>query len=85
MSSQHEERRVFFEDLREIYARENRDFHWEWEQVNSSPELERVLSYLAYNLSKSVLHGPLPDHLHNRMVLASGNEWSRAYFEYLGS
>lgn len=79
-----DESKAFFDDLKALYAKEKREFHWDWDSVGSNPDKEQVLSYLAYNFSKSVIHGPLPDHLHNRMVLASDNEWSKAYVEYLG-
>ena len=75
--------RLFFEDLKRMYSSENRDIHWGWEELESNSNLDGILSYLAYTLSKSIIHGPLPDSLHNRMVLGSGNEWRKAYSEYM--
>jgi hypothetical protein len=77
------EKRLFFEELARVYSSENRHPNWEWEDIESNSHLDEILSYMAYNLSKSVLHGPLPDALHNRMVLGNTNEWNRAYLEYL--
>lgn len=74
--------RLFFEDLKRLYLSEKRDIQWNWEELESSSNLDNVLSYLAYSFSKSVIHGPLPDNIHNRMVLGSG-KWRKAYSEYL--
>lgn len=79
----------FFEELKRCYLREKCDFSWDWDYLNNKGEVDEVfvdevLFYLAFNLSKNILHGPLPDHLHNRMAFNT-NEWSKAYFEYLGT
>jgi hypothetical protein len=73
----------FFEELRDIYVKESQEFNWDARDVEISGG-EELLSYMAFNLSKNILHGPLPDSLHNRMILSSSN-WSRLYVEYLES
>jgi len=79
-----EDCKAFFEDLKKYYDRENRDMSWKWEDLSLISDSRLILSYLAFNLSKNVLHGPLPEHLHNRMAL-DANQFSKAYFEYLGN
>jgi hypothetical protein len=76
----------FFKDLKSCYSKEGREIQWDWDiiVVKDKNDMESMLFYMAFNLSKSSLHGPLPDHLHNRMML-SENEWSKAYFKYLDS
>lgn len=71
----------FFEDIKECYTKENHKISWNWEDM-SSRSSDEILFYLAFNLSKNILHGPLPDRLHNRMVLEP-NSFSKAYFNYL--
>jgi hypothetical protein len=78
----------FFEELKEIYVREKQDFVWKWESVtkniaNKSPAGTRdFLHWVAFNLSKNVLHGPLPDHIHARMVFEK-DKWTKKYIDYL--
>ena len=82
-----EEFKAFFDDLKRYYSSENREMSWDWrdlESVASESDRESILFYLAFNLSKNVIHGPLPQHLHNRMALEI-NEFSKAYFNYLES
>lgn len=78
-----EDRRDFFDELERCYAKEGRGLPWTWESLEGK-DMDPILFYLAFSLSKNMLHGPLPDQLHNRMVL-SDNEWCRAYLRYLGS
>lgn len=79
-----EELRTFFEELRDFHLKEKHDFTWEWDQVcGNNPEITRdFVHYIAYNLSKNILHGPLPSRLHARMVFEESN-WSKRYFDYL--
>lgn len=74
--------REFFEDIKDCYKRENQDISWTWEEMQSNGS-EDTLFYLAFNLSKNIMHGPLPDRLHNRMTLQP-NQFAKAYFNYLG-
>jgi hypothetical protein len=74
---------LFFEELKDIYIKEAQEFNLKAEQLEVSGG-EEFLSYMAFNLSKNILHGPLPDSLHNRMILSS-SKWSRLYVEYLES
>jgi len=69
----------FFNDLKECYVKERQEFNWNFEKIGDD---ESFLHYMAYNLSHNILHGPLPDHLHSRMILES-NEWSKKYVQYL--
>lgn len=79
-----EDRRDFFEELKKCYAREGGEMQWTWESLKEKEGMDSILFYMAFSLGKNMLHGPLPDHLHNRMVL-SDNEWCRAYLRYLES
>ena len=64
-----EDSKVFFEDVKSCYERESHNISWQWEDLESNENGEFILFYLAFNLSKNVIHGPLPDYLHNKMVL----------------
>lgn len=87
--------KVFFEELRDSYLKQKHDFVWSWNdileisqspnKINTPPEVavKDFVHYIAYNLSHNILHGPLPHHLHNRMILDSNNTWSKRYVEYL--
>ena len=73
----------FFMELKSQYAKERSPFMWEW-PINVDPYVaEEMVRFLAFNLSKNVMHGPLPSHLHARMILKSGEEWGRKYVEFL--
>jgi hypothetical protein len=81
------ELRAFFDELKDCYLNEKHDFIWEWEQVCSSSDSKResakdFVYYIAFNLSKNILHGPLPSHLHSRMILES-NKWGKKYCEFM--
>lgn len=88
MSDLHE----FFRELERCYAKERQDFAWDWESIvqaarsRSLPAGTDMLSdyvcFIAYNLARNVLHGQLPDSLHNRMVFQK-SEWARKYVEFL--
>jgi hypothetical protein len=78
-----EDSKVFFEDIKNYYEKESRDISWCWEDLSTMADARSILFYLAFNLSKNVMHGPLPQHLHNRMALES-HQFSKAYFDYLG-
>ena len=80
-----QELRTFFGELRDFYLKDKHEFVWDWEQVsiNTKDDTKRdFVYYIAYNLSKNILHGPLPSSLHARMVFDK-NVWSKRYFEYL--
>lgn len=77
-----EDRKEFFDELERCYAKEGKGMQWTWESLKEKEDMDAILFYSAFSLSKNMLHGPLPDHLHNRMML-SENEWCRAYFRYL--
>lgn len=82
----------FFRELEECYARERHDFAWDWESLvgvagsrnlpSGVDMLSDYVCFIAYNLAKNILHGQLPDNLHNRMIFQK-SEWSRKYFEFL--
>lgn len=74
--------KALFEDIKSYYEKESRDISWRWEDLASNNACESILFYLAFNLSKNVIHGPLPQQLHNRMALDT-NQFSKAYFDYL--
>jgi len=78
-----EDLKKFFEELQDCYVKEKREFPWDWERVEELPNAEEFVHYIAYNLSHDVIHGPLPAHLHNRMVLEGGG-WTKSYLDYLG-
>lgn len=81
-----EELRTFFEELKDFHLKEKHEFVWDWEQMikNTKREGETrdFVYYIAYNLSKNILHGPLPSSLHSRMIFDT-NVWSKRYFDYL--
>jgi hypothetical protein len=77
------ELRAFFEELRDCYLNEKHDFVWDWDQVSSKEESTKdFVYYIAFNLSKNILHGPLPAHLHSRMILDK-NAWGKKYCEFM--
>jgi len=80
------ELRAFFEELRDCYLNEKHEFIWEWERIETSTQPEdstkNFVYYIAFNLSKNILHGPLPSHLHSRMVLEK-NIWGKKYCDFL--
>jgi len=78
-----EDLKAFFEEIKRCYKEESREMMWGWEEISLNPNAESILFYLAFNLGKYVMHGPLPQQLHNRMALETDNQFSRAYFEYL--
>jgi hypothetical protein len=74
----------FFEELKDCYSKQGQNFNWDWNSLvkdlnSNSPKI--LLHYIAFNLSKNIIHGPLPSHLHARMVLDNTN-WSKQYVEY---
>jgi len=76
----------FFEELKACYNREKQDFSWEWEylkEVTKEYSLKEYLFFIAFNYSKNIIHGPLPNNLHSRMVLEYNNIWSKRYINYL--
>jgi hypothetical protein len=74
----------FFKELKECYSKEGAAFVWDWEEITSVSKDARMFVYfIAYNLAHNVLHGPLPDYLHSRMVFEN-NRWTKEYFSYLG-
>lgn len=81
--------KVFFEELRDSYLSEKHDFVWNWADILETSQIPKDVAvkdfvhYIAYNLSHNILHGPLPRHLHNRMILDSNNIWSKRYVQYL--
>jgi hypothetical protein len=81
-----EELRVFFEELKDFHLKEKHEFVWDWGQMlkntKEQGETRDFVYYIAYNLSKNILHGPLPSSLHSRMVFDT-NVWSKRYFDYL--
>jgi hypothetical protein len=82
----------FFNELKEQYCREKQNFPWTWDEVKDTtdlckydhrPKLEKdFVYYIAYNLGKNILHGPLPSHLHSRMIFDK-NMWSERYVNFL--
>lgn len=81
-----EELEKFFEELRDCYLKERQNFNWRWGDIIAKNKNDIVsknfVYYIAYNFSKNVIHGPLPGHIHSRMVL-DNNLWSKKYIEYL--
>lgn len=77
---------TFFEELKNCYLKEKQNFNFDWKFVSSQGEQfeKEFLHYIAYNFSKNVIHGPLPSHLHSRMVL-DNTKYSKKYVEYLES
>lgn len=78
-----EELRSFFGELRDFYLKEKHDFVWEWDKVATGEKsTDDFVYFIAFNLSKNILHGPLPSNLHARMIF-NKNPWSQRYFDYL--
>lgn len=85
----------FYDELKNCYLKENQKFNWDWtaieklsnnsEIISQKPDnvMKDFLHYIAFNLSKNILHGPLPNHIHARMVLDSDTQWGKRYVEYL--
>jgi hypothetical protein len=79
----------FFEELKNFYEQSHQEFIWTWDQINEQNiwkkknVVQDFVYYIAYNLSKNVIHGPLPSHLHTRMIFGPNNDWSKKYIEYL--
>lgn len=81
---------TFFRELKQQYAKERQEFVWEWKELekiskgrHATPDmLSEMVHFIAYNLSKNLMHGPLPGHLHARMMFDKG-DWSRRYVEFL--
>jgi hypothetical protein len=79
-----EDLQSFFNELKEHYFKEKQNFPWTWEGVDSDNATTRnFVYYIAYNLSKNILHGPLPSHLHSRMIFDNRNMWSERYVKFL--
>lgn len=79
-----EDLQSFFKELEEQYSKEKQNFPWTWGGVDSDNATTRTfVYYIAYNLSKNILHGPLPSHLHVRMILDNKNMWSEKYVKFL--
>lgn len=79
----------FFNELKEQYSREKQNFPWSWDGVaksgyvlDSDSSTRNFVYYIAYNLGKNILHGPLPSHLHTRMIFDK-NMWSEMYVKFL--
>lgn len=72
--------KIFFKELRNIYKKENRDFPWDWDSIK---ENKSFIYFIAYNLSKNILHGPLPSKIHNRMILDTDDVWSKKYSKFM--
>ena len=72
--------KLFFEELKKIYENENHLFPWDWENIKKNKNFNL---FIAYNLSKNILHGPLPKTIHSRMTLDSDNIWSKRYSEFM--
>jgi hypothetical protein len=77
--------KIFFEELKKLYEKENQNFPWNWEEIQSKDEnvSRDFIFFIAYNLSKNILHGPLPNKIHTRMMLETENKWSKKYSEYM--
>lgn len=83
---------VFFRELKQQYVKERQEFVWDWGLLKEISESKNAMSkqemlsemvyFIAYNLAKNVMHGPLPSHLHSRMIFDKG-DWSRRYVEFL--
>lgn len=58
---------LFFEKIKDVYGKENCKIDWSWEDIKQQDN-EELIFYLALNLSKNIIHGPLPKELHNRMA-----------------
>ena len=91
-ANQMENLEYFFNELKEHYSKEKQNFPWTWESVLGFGDkslncrvgdTRAFVHYIAYNLSKNILHGPLPSHLHSRMILEEKNMWSENYVKFL--
>lgn len=80
----------FFNELKDQYSKEKQNFPWNWEEIRDATKLGNnhtktgrdFVYYIAYNLGKNILHGPLPSHLHSRMIFDK-NMWSEKYVNFL--
>lgn len=73
----------FFDELKDCYDKEGVNFSFDWSEIKKySTNPTAFVYYIAYNLSKNVLHGPLPDHLHSRMIFEK-NRWTKEYFKHV--
>lgn len=89
--SENSDLRIFFEELKNFYEKSHQEFVWTWDQIEKKDRVwnnkknltQEFIYYIAYNLSKNVIHGPLPNHLHTRMIFGPNNDWSKKYVEYL--
>ena len=79
------ETEAFFRDLKKQYEKERSPFIWEWPITSSAEDAEEMVRFIAFNLAKNIMHGPLPGHLHSRIILHPGREWGKKYVEFLGS
>lgn len=79
------ETKAFFDELRECYLREGAEFNWTWEEISKTrpTSTDEFVYYIAFHLGKDILHGPLPDNLHSRMIFTK-NKWAEKYIKYLG-
>jgi hypothetical protein len=78
-----EELEGFFEELREQYTKEKQNFPWTWDGIKSDEKKTKdFVYYIAYNLGKNILHGPLPAHLHSRIIFDK-NMWIDKYVNFL--
>lgn len=75
---------IFFEELKKQHVKERQDFVWDWAGMRNLPSATQseFVHFIAFNFAKNILHGPLPDNLHSRMILAGG-EWPKKYVEFL--
>lgn len=76
-----EDLEILFNELKNYYAKEKQNFNFKFSN-HDDKNMKDYVYYIAYNLSKNIMHGPLPNHLHTRMVL-DNNHWSKKYIEYL--
>lgn len=72
----------FFNELRDCYSREKQGFPWSWKDMGDRDSTRDFVYYIAFNLGKNILHGPLPNNLHSRMILDK-NMWSERYVRFL--
>jgi len=75
----------FFNELKDQYSKEKQNFPWSWDDIGKEPDKSTTkdfVYYIAYNLGKNILHGPLPSHLHSRMIFDK-NMWTKRYVNFL--